>query len=181
MQSLTDPELGPIEFHKNPRAKNYRITLKPNLVRVTVPRLGSFRKAEQFLCSKKEWVLKKQQERPPIINLSPTEVERLRAEAKGYIPERVKVLADQHGFDYSGVRIKNMTSRWGSCSSKKNLNFSLHLMRLDSVYIDYVILHELAHTVEMNHGPNFWELLESVCPGAKKIDREMRQFGLQVG
>ena len=49
-------------------------------------------------------------------------------------------------------------------------------MLLDTRFIDYVILHELAHTEEMNHGPAFWNLLESVCPGAKEIDKEMRKF-----
>jgi len=171
-----------IEFIKHPRAKHYRITLRPDgSVRVTIPRRGTRARAERFLASKQTWLAQKQKNLKPVVNISPGEIERLRAEAKGYIPERVRILAVQHGFEFNQIRIKNMTSRWGSCSSQKNLNFSLHLMRLESKYIDYVILHELCHTREMNHGPRFWSLLESVYPLAKEVDREMRKFGMAVG
>ncbi len=171
-----------IEYRRHPRAKNYKITLKPDgRILVTIPNFGTQRKAEAFLASKQDWIAAQQAKRPPVPPLSAVEIERLRAEAKSYIPQRVAVLADQYGFNYHTVRIKNMTSRWGSCSSRGNLNFSLHLMRLPGVYIDYVILHELCHTQEMNHGPGFWNLLESVCPGAKKIDRALRKQGVAIG
>lgn len=182
MRVIDLPDIGPISFYKRPRAKHFRITLKADgTINVTVPRLGTMRQAEDFVRSKQPWIEKQRAALPPVVPVSPAEIERLRAEAKAYIPERVQVLADEHDFDFNRITIKNMTSRWGSCSSKKNLNFSLHLMRLKSHYIDYVILHELSHTQEMNHGPRFWNLLESVCPGAKKIDAEMRQFGMLVG
>ena len=106
-------------------------------------------------------------------------IEVWREEAKAYIVPRVDELAAEFGFDYNRVTIKNIVSRWGSCSTKKNLNFSLHLMRLEDRFIDYVILHELCHTVHMNHGAGFWRLLSEVCPGAREIDREMRPFSLR--
>lgn len=171
-----------IEYRRHPRAKNYRITLKPDgRILVTIPRRGTQKKAAAFLASKQAWIEKQQEKRPPVPALPANEIERLRAEAKSYIPQRVAVLAQKCGFDYAAVRIKNMTSRWGSCSARKNLNFSLHLMRVDSKFIDYVILHELCHTREMNHGPDFWALLEDVCPGAKDLDRQMRGLGMRVG
>ncbi len=166
----------PYRYIKNNRAKHYRITLKADHIRVTIPRYGSKRRAEVFTESKKEWiesVIKKSVQRKIY---STEEIETLRAQAKNYIPERVTKLAETHGFVFNDIRIKKIRTRWGSCSRRKNLNFSLYLMLVDHTYIDYVILHELSHTVEMNHGPKFWALLESVCPGSKKLDREMRDF-----
>lgn len=174
--------IGPVEFYTHPRAKHYRLTLRSDqTIRVTIPRRGSLLQAERFAYSKQAWIAQKRAKRPVVTALSAPEIERLRAEAKGYIPERVQVLAAEQGFVFGMIRIKNMTSRWGSCSAKKNLNFSLHLMRLESIYIDYVIWHELCHTQQMNHGPKFWALLESVCPGAQELDRSMRRLGMSVG
>lgn len=166
----------PLQYVKNSRAKHYRLTVKSDHVRVTIPRWGSRRKAEEFVESKKDWLVKNAQSEQNLPPLGDQEIEHLRKIAQRYIPERVEALAAEHGFRFNDIRIKNIRSRWGSCSKQKNLNFSLHLMRVESRYIDYVILHELCHTVQMNHGPKFWNLLESVCPGARELDREMRKF-----
>jgi hypothetical protein len=100
----------------------------------------------------------------------------MRQEAKVYLPSRIKELADKHRFQYEKVFIKHVKSRWGSCSSTNNINLNLHLMRLPDRLIDYILLHELAHTVEKNHGKNFWQLLEQVCPGSKMLDKELNNY-----
>ena len=69
-----------------------------------------------------------------------------RKEAGEYLPGRLKTLADEHGLSYNGVTIRNTRTRWGSCTRKNRINLSLHLMRLPDHLIDYVLLHELAHT-----------------------------------
>ena len=74
-------------------------------------------------------------------------------------------LALQHGFHYNGVTIKDMSSRWGSCSNRKHINLSLLLMTLPWHLIDYVLLHELCHTVELNHSDRFWALMDRVTDG----------------
>ncbi len=103
--------------------------------------------------------------------------EALRVTAKNYLPRRLHELAQQHGFTYNRVFIKNLKSRWGSCSSVDNINLNLHLMRLPDHLIDSVLLHELCHTVEKNHGAGFWQLLDSVTGGkAKLLDREMKNY-----
>ena len=108
-------------------------------------------------------------------------VEVCRLEAKLYLPYRVQQLAREHGFTYQKVFIKNLKSKWGSCSSNMNINLNLHLMRIPDQLIDYIILHELTHTREMNHGPAFWLLLNKVTNGkARELDKAMKVQGRLV-
>ncbi len=100
----------------------------------------------------------------------------LRKEAKQFLPVRVNELAAKYNFNYNKVFIKNIKSRWGSCSKKGNVNFSLHLMVLPEELIDYVILHELAHTVEHNHSKNFWAVLDKIYGNAKTVDRKLKDY-----
>jgi predicted metal-dependent hydrolase len=109
-----------------------------------------------------------------------TLVDVMRWEAKIYLPKRLKELADKHGFKYQNVSIKNASTRWGSCSSANNINLNLHLMRVPEHLIDYVLLHELAHTVVKNHGEKFWLLLEQCYPNARKADKEMNNYRTQT-
>jgi hypothetical protein len=102
--------------------------------------------------------------------------EALRKEAKQFLPARVNELAAKYNFNYNKVFIKNIKSRWGSCSKKGNVNFSLHLMILPEELIDYVILHELAHTVEHNHSKNFWEVLDKIYGNAKTVDKKLKNY-----
>jgi len=103
-------------------------------------------------------------------------IETLRIEAKDYIPNRVAELAAEFQFNYNNVFIKNLRSRWGSCSAKNNLNFNVHLMKTPYELIDYVILHELVHTIHKNHSKYFWAHLEKVCPNSKKMDKELKRY-----
>jgi predicted metal-dependent hydrolase len=109
-----------------------------------------------------------------------TLIDVMRWEAKVYLPKRLKELAEKHGFKYENVSIKNASTRWGSCSSANNINLNLHLMRVPEHLIDYVLLHELAHTVVKNHGEKFWLLLEQCYPNCKKADKEMNNYRTQT-
>ena len=104
----------------------------------------------------------------------------LRKEAKVYLPQRLEYLADKFGFQYSGLRIKNLKSRWGSCSTVNNINLNIHLMRLPDHLIDYVILHELIHTVHKNHGKHFWHALDTVSGNARLLAAEMKKYRTRV-
>lgn len=101
-------------------------------------------------------------------------------EGEEHIIPRVRLLATQNGFDTGTIKIKNLKSRWGHCSSKKDLAFSLFLAQLPHTCIDYVIYHELAHTVHMNHSADFWALVQSLCPNYKSIRLQMKQHSPQV-
>ena len=108
-------------------------------------------------------------------------VEVCRLQAKDYLPRRVRELAQQHGFLYQKVFVKNLKSKWGSCSSQKNINLNVHLMRLPDHLIDYIILHELTHTREMNHGPEFWKVLDEVTRGkARALNNAMKAESMLI-
>lgn len=101
----------------------------------------------------------------------------LRHEAKRLFPEKVRQLSQNYGFTYSEVKINKSRTRWGSCSSKKSINLSYYCMLLPEYLADFVILHELCHTVEMNHGERFWLLLDKVSDGkAKELTRQLKVF-----
>jgi predicted metal-dependent hydrolase len=102
-----------------------------------------------------------------------------RIEAKNFLPRRIDELASKFNFHYERLSIKNAKTRWGSCSAHNNINLNLQLMRLPDFLIDYVILHELVHTVEKNHKKSFWNKLESIMPGAGKFDKELNKFNLK--
>ena len=121
------------------------------------------------------YVLRRKPRRAPVT----PEVEQLRAQAKASLPPRLKELADEHGFTYNRVTIKNNISNWGSCSVRGNINLNLRLVTLPQPLQDYVMLHELCHLKEMNHGPKFHALLESVCPNHRTLEKELRQYKLR--
>lgn len=103
----------------------------------------------------------------------------LRKEAKRILPQRVEELAGDFGFTFSGVKIQSSKTRWGSCSKEQNINLSFYLMLLPQHLVDYVILHELCHTREMNHGDRFWKLMDDVTEGkTKKLRAEMKRYSM---
>lgn len=100
-----------------------------------------------------------------------------RIEAKEYLPQRVDLIANKYGFKYTKLSIKKSKTRWGSCSSKDNINLSIFLMKLPDELIDYIIIHELCHTIHKNHGPKFWEALNHYTNGnAKNLSKEVKQY-----
>ena len=105
----------------------------------------------------------------------------LRAEAKIFLPKMLHELAENHGFIYAGVTIKANRSNWGSCSARKHINLSLYLMLLPKHLIEYVLLHELCHTVEMNHGARFWALLDEATEGnLRQYRAALKRFSSSV-
>lgn len=98
----------------------------------------------------------------------------LKSYSKKYILNRTAQLADEFNFSVNKIKIRGQKTRWGSCSSKKNLSFNFRLMEFRKEVIDYVIIHELCHLKEMNHSNKFWKLIEKYCPDYKSLKKELK-------
>ncbi|MES2971453.1 MAG: SprT family zinc-dependent metalloprotease [Patescibacteria group bacterium] len=105
-------------------------------------------------------------------DVSKGSIRALKQEARNLLPGRIEDLAKRYGFEYQSVSIKQLKSRWGSCSSQKNIALSCFLMQLPWELIDYVIMHELLHTRVMAHGSKFWTELNQYVydlPAKRKL------------
>lgn len=112
-------------------------------------------------------------------NLSHHEVllDWIKTYAESYISKRCKILAQTCGFSFNKLVIRSQRSRWGSCSSKGNLNFNFRLIFTLPQTIDYVIIHELCHLKEMNHSNRFWSLVEQCMPEYKVWEKWLKVEG----
>ena len=153
---------------------------------VRAPYRASAEEIGNFVCSHKSWVEKQRirmREKTDEIRLaeqnplSPEDIRRLAEQALRELPPRIAAYAGQMGVTYGRVTIRNQKTRWGSCSSKGNLNFNCLLMLTPREVQDYVIVHELSHRKEMNHSPKFWEVVEEVLPDYKKRRKWLRENG----
>lgn len=104
-------------------------------------------------------------------------VRAMKKSAQAYLPPLLSALSERYCLPFKRVKITGSKGRWGSCSAAGSINLSCYLMLLPPHLMDYVLLHELAHTREMNHGPRFWELLDSLTEGqAHSLRAELKRF-----
>ena len=107
--------------------------------------------------------------------------ESMRRNAKSILPPRLERLSKQCGLSYTSVKINSSQGRWGSCSGRKDINLSYYLVLLPSHLIDYVLLHELCHTREMNHSERFWSLLNQFTEGkALALRGELKKYRTEI-
>ena len=97
--------------------------------------------------------------------------------ARKILPERTAYFASRMGVSYNRITIREQKTRWGSCSSKGNLNFNWKLVLLPEALMDYVVVHELAHRLEMNHSGSFWRIVEEQLPDYRSRRRSLRDIG----
>ena len=100
--------------------------------------------------------------------------------AKEELTKRIKQLSDELGLPFNRLFIKAQKTRWGSCSSKKNINLNRNLLFLTNDQVRYLIIHELCHTIHLNHSSDYWELVSCFQPDYKQIDKSLRQGSNQV-
>ena len=123
-----------------------------------------------FIREKEDWIRVHREQRMERVAdaaadpLSPDQIKELADVALRVLPERCRYFAGIMGVSYGRITIRNQKTRWGSCSSKGNLNFNCLLMLAPPEIRDYVVVHELAHRKEMNHSPRFWKEVEKVLP-----------------
>ena len=171
------------------RSKRKTVVIQVNddlSVTLRVPFRFSKRDIEQILKEKEPWIHKHQAEitrrteeyeakREP--QLTYNELQELADKALKYIPERVAYYAQIIGVSYGRITIRNQKTRWGSCSSKGNLNFNCLLMLAPPEIIDYIVVHELCHRKEMNHSASFWNEVASVLPDYKQSEKWLKDEG----
>ena len=145
---------------------------------IRCPYRTSKERIEGFYNSHLEWVQRKveatKSRMVPINELGDTDIEDLKSKAWKYIPNRVDYFASIMGVTPANVSINRAKTRFGSCNSKKRLNFSCNVMRYPIEAIDYVIVHELAHIKELNHSKRFWAIVESVLPDYKERQKILK-------
>ena len=93
--------------------------------------------------------------------------------ARYYLQQRVDLLSQEMSLPYNRLTIRAQKTRWGSCSIKKNINLNYRLLFVEQQFMDYVILHELVHTLHMNHSKAYWSFLESINPDARRLDKQL--------
>lgn len=98
--------------------------------------------------------------------------------ARNIITMRVEHYAKVMRITYGRISIRSQKSRWGSCSSAGNLNFNWHLVMMPSKILDYVVIHELAHRIEMNHSKQFWGIVSNICPEYKLRKLWLKDHGV---
>lgn len=103
-----------------------------------------------------------------------------REQARTIISERVNLFANGYGFQYKGIKITSATTRWGSCSVNSSLNFSWRLILAPLEQVDYVIVHELVHTIHHNHSERFWAKVKDIMPDFKERQKWLRKHGPQL-
>lgn len=97
-------------------------------------------------------------------------------QASAYLPRRLQYLADIGGFHFSKIRFSNAKGRWGSCSSQGVISLNVALMNIPKEIIDYVLIHELSHTKQLNHSPEFWALVEGQYPDYKQARKLLKTY-----
>ncbi len=108
-------------------------------------------------------------------------VQTWRIEAREYLVDRTKELASLWNLSFSKLTVRDNKTRWGSCSRKNNINLNIHLMRLPNHLSDYVILHELSHTIHKHHQKDFWTFLNTLTQGkAKILDKELNNYAPEI-
>jgi len=167
------------------KTKRLRIVVNCDAgVSVVIPKGFNKNLVDSFISEKSQWIKEKIEhfesrkkiERPKSIVQGSYYT--CNARAKRMIKERVEHFNSFYNFKYNRIAIKKQSTRWGSCSGKKNLNFNFKLLFLPQELADYVVVHELCHLQEMNHSKKFWDLVAKVFPNFKEIRKEMRGISL---
>jgi predicted metal-dependent hydrolase len=170
-----------IYTHKvNPRMKVMKLAIyHDGSFVVTTPKIVNEKMVIDFISRKAEWIIQKieyfkNNPRKVVIKHTKEEIMEYKKKAGVLARLRLEHFNSLYRYTYKNITIKNITSRWGSCSSKGNLNFNYKIVLLPQELSDYIIVHELCHLAQMNHSPLFWKLVEKSIPDYKKIRKELR-------
>ena len=164
---------GPVNIHRTIRSRRRTLTIlvtdEGSLV-VRAPLKMSESSIRRFVEAKTPWIekhvrqaMERSMTRPP--DLTPAEEVRLKDLARDAFIERACRYARQMDVAFQKIRLNSAKTRWGSCSPRGNLSFNWRLIRAPVEVLDYVVVHELAHLIELNHSRRFWKKVGEFCPG----------------
>ena len=170
------------------KRKTLAIEIRPDMrVVVRAPEKIPQNEIMKFVEEKQNWIkkhlvqmyfkaeeIKKQKKEPALTN---ADIEKLCQKALSVIPDKVKYYAEIMGVTYGRITIRNQKTRWGSCSSKGNLNFNCLLMLMPDKVMDYVVVHELCHLKQMNHSKKFWMEVERYMPDYQNYKKWLNENG----
>ncbi len=184
-QTVNIKDVGAVLLEHSRRARRIVISVRPGRgVRVAIPRHTSFKSALEFVHAKKLWInehlakVKEYEKHKQAFNEAFRSTNK--TESKEKIITRLAQLANQYGFHYNKVSIRNQRTRWGSCSAKGNISLNIKLVALPPELSDYVILHELVHTHVPNHSKKFWQELGKYVIDGKTKAKKLIEYGLGI-
>nr|MDA3815558.1 M48 family metallopeptidase [Patescibacteria group bacterium] len=168
-----------IEFRRHRKSKHIRISIKPEgVVLVTYPFWSNRRVAEKFVKGKEVWIRKHlsiaKNNQSLLYKGGREDYLEKKEIARKIVQEKIDKFNEYYDFKIGRIAIRNQRSRWGSCSSKKNLNFNYRVVYLPEKLIDYLVVHELCHLKQMNHSKNFWSLVEEAIPSYRELSKKLR-------
>ena len=172
----------PVQVVRSAR-KTIAIQIQPNgQVLVRCPKRMANADVEAFVNSKRSWIemhLAKIEE-SEITHYTEQDVVRFREQTRKAVTERVAHYAPIVGVSYNRITIRAQRTRWGSCSSKGNLNFNCLLALVPPEVLDYVVVHELCHRKELNHSARFWKEVERVLPDYRVQEKWIHENGRKL-
>lgn len=171
----------PYKIRNSKRAKRMSLVINPDGSVVAVKPFWVKEKSLHYFVEKNmEW-LKKTLNKVQIIDFdknlhiySRRHYLKYKEQARQIITQRTQELSRVVGLPYNKISIRNQKTRWGSCSESRNLSFNYKLIFHEPEIMDYIIIHELCHLEEMNHGSRFWSLVEKWCPRYRNFEAKLR-------
>ena len=166
--------------------KTLALEIRPNgELLIRAPHGYSKRRIEQFILEKEAWIQKSlarrcrylEEQGRAVPDMTVSEQKKLHKRAVELFHNKAEYYANQMGVAYNRIFVKGQKTRFGSCSSKKNLNFNRCLLFAPEEVLDYVVVHELAHLKEMNHSPAFWSIVEQEMPDYKVRRKWLKDYG----
>ncbi len=165
---------------RNKNQKNIILKIRSGELIISTSRYALIYVIEKLITEKKDWI---------IANINKTKIKNnitidnnvlnyIKKANLELIKKKLEYFNDYYGFEYNKVNIRQQKTRWGSCSSNKNLNFNIKIICLPKKLQDYIVVHELCHLKEMNHSQDFWNLVEKKIPNQKELRKELKKCNI---
>ena len=171
-----------VELRRSKRARRWRIEIAPGGPRMTVPQRMSRREIELVLQQHRSWIERELAQRVPVLGLERCGL--AEADARALVAERAREIAAREaaalGVTFTRIAVRDQRTRWGSCSTGGTLSFNWRLALAPAGVLDYIVVHEVCHLREHNHGPRFWALVAARRPEYREHADWLRAHGHEL-